>query len=894
MFDPIGSAYVEITSNIKELQREIAGLKGHVDSSARNMETRFNIATRAISGLASVIGTIGIVKFGSDILQASTRLDSMEKGLTRTEGSLIAAKKRLAEFRDIAKDPGLEMGNLTRGYIQLKSINMESEKSIKFLRGVGNEIAKIGGQEEDLNRVVRQFVQMQGKGKVMAEDLMVIAESMPNIRKLMQEAFGTTSTEALQKAGVTAKEFFDKITESLGKQEKAIEGAQNAQTNFKGAIEQLNAALGAGILPTITEFLKSITKLIDKFNALPDSTKNVVGKFVMGGTGLLGVAFALGMIKTTLDAIGISSGLKAIIGLGGAKTAGLAIATTPALASTGAGAIAGAGLSKLGTIGLTIATATIAITSGFFIGGAIGNLLPKPEFAKGPIKPTKQTSEEKKALEKKSQEYMRAIYGGTAETSSELQGMINKATANMPIIEKIAIKPSELAISYADMIKEIGEASVDFLMNPYGYSTEAGKYQSKFIPRAGAGELGLLEPRQMAEMGVRTPELFPIGQVTGPQVGTTGIVGPSMRGGTVIDKDFLRETNTEWGKTYETQKKIVGIESDIDKANQKIIDGWSEGAQGMNDVRDAWDEYADEMINGTKKMDKEQSQFWSDMSYFATSAMDMTISKSIDDFYNHFGWIMSDTENSWKAFCNNLSAEFLKMLIKMEAEAEARNIFDALTGKKTSGEGLSSIVGKIGGSKSAEIPGGISTGESIASGIGTGATIAGTATAAAILGTIVWGYKVGEAGYDYWKQKQEFKEQISTPEGLTKTQLAQKDMLQQKWNIGKYENPEEGVYADVKGYEGSMKKLGIEPYPLAKGGMGIVTKPTMFMMGESGPESFNIQPLSKGVTNRSDNFVVNISFPNATLDSVDQNQIDRFISKAIPSLRRAVSNGELS
>jgi hypothetical protein len=37
---------------------------------------------------------------------------------------------------------------------------------------------------------------------------------------------------------------------------------------------------------------------------------------------------------------------------------------------------------------------------------------------------------------------------------------------------------SPLAISYADMIKEIGEASVDFLMNPYGYSTLGGKTKS--------------------------------------------------------------------------------------------------------------------------------------------------------------------------------------------------------------------------------------------------------------------------------------------------------------------------------------------------------------------------------------------------------------------------------
>ena len=166
---------------------------------------------------------------------------------------------------------------------------------------------------------------------------------------------------------------------------------------------------------------------------------------------------------------------------------------------------------------------------------------------------------------------------------------------------------------------------------------------------------------------------------------------------------------------------------------------------------------------------------------------------------------------------------------------------------------------------------------------------------AANSGTAVWAYKVGDAIYDYFKQKKEFEKQISTPEGLTKTQLAQKDMLQQKWNIGKYENPKEGVYANTKGYEDSMKTLGLEPYPLAMGGSGIVTKPTMFMMGENyRPERFNIQPVGNGksvgmggvnIEN------VTVVFPNVDLRTADPTMAKNLVVRAI---RDAVTSGELN
>jgi len=367
-------------------------------------------------------------------------------------------------------------------------------------------------------------------------------------------------------------------------------------------------------------------------------------------------------------------------------------------------------------------------------------------------------------------------------------------------------------------------------------------------------------------------------------------VGPSMRGGTVIDKDFLRETNTEWTKTYETQKKIVGIESDIDKANQKIIDGWSEGAQGMNDVRDAWDKYADEMINGTKKIDKELSQFWFDMKQgmkdFIMASSDKFLGQQFDilfkgsdikeaykDYEKQFALTQRQVERTGKTFQDTkLSFQEFSSDWKAQMDIQRQTWKDFL--KDFLKDFVSMLAKKL----------------------------------------LMYGLeKAGEYAIDKMTQKQLNEEIANSPtdniglqspgtfDNVEKSKTVKLTDIEYEQNISgpgphwhhkSYAPGSLGDWLDPDSEEDkAYKKL----YGLANGGSGIVTKPTMFMMGEKGPESFNIQPLSKGnVTNRSDNFVVNISFPNATLDSVDQNQIDRFISKAIPSLRRAVSNGELS
>jgi hypothetical protein len=46
-------------------------------------------------------------------------------------------------------------------------------------------------------------------------------------------------------------------------------------------------------------------------------------------------------------------------------------------------------------------------------------------------------------------------------------------------------------------------------------------------------------------------------------------------------------------------------------------------------------------------------------------------------------------------------------------------------------------------------------------------------------------------------------------------------------------------------------------YPMAKGGEGVVTEPTLFMAGEAGPERYKFSPLSGSSNNEAFNITIN-------------------------------------
>ncbi len=264
-------------------------------------------AISGLKGIASIIGTIGLAKLGTDIVGAATKWDSMEKSLLYVEKRQDAVNKRLAEFRQIAKEPGIGLQQLTQGYIGFTSAGMKSEPAIRLMRELANNMAAMGKGATEIERVNYQLIQMKSKGLPQLEDIRVIQEAMPNINELIRKAFGTVDTKALAEKGVDADKFIAGITEAMSKQERAATGARNAQDNFNDSLFQFKAAIGESVLPAVTDFLTGATKVFDWFNEMPDSIQKVIGVSAVTGGGILGLALAVTTLSNALGTLGIKN-----------------------------------------------------------------------------------------------------------------------------------------------------------------------------------------------------------------------------------------------------------------------------------------------------------------------------------------------------------------------------------------------------------------------------------------------------------------------------------------------------------------------------------------------------------------------------------------------------------
>jgi len=236
-----GKRYLLEQSRLKEKLDEITGAStkqlhevAKTGIAWTDVASKYFIASQAIGMVA---GTVG------NLVTESAKWQSNAKALVSIEGSLEKAAETQAKLVKLASEPGVDLEPLQKGYLGFRSLNMEADKALHMMKSIGNAVALAGGGGEQFASVNRQILQMLGKGRILQEDITVIAESMPRIRMLMQEAFGTTNLDALRDAGVTAEQFWGKIVEAADKLPPAMNTINNELDNARTAWSQFKAAI---------------------------------------------------------------------------------------------------------------------------------------------------------------------------------------------------------------------------------------------------------------------------------------------------------------------------------------------------------------------------------------------------------------------------------------------------------------------------------------------------------------------------------------------------------------------------------------------------------------------------------------------------------------------------
>jgi tape measure domain-containing protein len=204
------------------------------------------------------------------VVDAVSRYDSITVRLNAFEGSAAAGAAAFAKLQEMAKQPGLGLEQASSAYASLRALKESGPEAVAIIEAVAKANASMGGGAEEFGRAMNQIQQMLGKGKLMAEDINTISESIPNFRALIMDAFGTTDTKALN-AKYSVDQLLKGIEEAAAKLPPPGETIKNNMDNIGDAWTRLKASIGdAGFIKSATGALGSF---LDKLASVREDSK---------------------------------------------------------------------------------------------------------------------------------------------------------------------------------------------------------------------------------------------------------------------------------------------------------------------------------------------------------------------------------------------------------------------------------------------------------------------------------------------------------------------------------------------------------------------------------------------------------------------------------------------
>lgn len=196
-------------------------------------------------------------------VQAAMAYDSQVRGLAAYAKNAQELQAQLARLQEIAKLPGLGLPEVRAGVLNLEAAGLNAQTAERALMAFGNALALVGKGKSELDGVILALGQIASKGAISAEEINQIAERVPQIRQVLVSAFGTASTEAIQKMGLSADVAIGKIIAGLEQLPKATQSALTTFENLQDALTAAFLPIGRGILDIFGSAESGTTRLID-------------------------------------------------------------------------------------------------------------------------------------------------------------------------------------------------------------------------------------------------------------------------------------------------------------------------------------------------------------------------------------------------------------------------------------------------------------------------------------------------------------------------------------------------------------------------------------------------------------------------------------------------------
>lgn len=223
------------------------------------------ILTRAVPALAAG-------KLAMDSWNAALRRESLEAGLASNSTESLATQ--MDRLRELGKKPGLGFEQTIEASTRLQAVGLSAQQSEGLIEEMGNALALVGKGKADLDGVVLALTQIAAKGKITAQEINQIAERVPQIRGILEKAFGTSDTEALQKMNLSSEAFFEGITQAAADLPRATatmrEEIGNLGDSWNDFLVQIGRT-GEVLTPVISQLSEGLSAASELIGMIDDA-----------------------------------------------------------------------------------------------------------------------------------------------------------------------------------------------------------------------------------------------------------------------------------------------------------------------------------------------------------------------------------------------------------------------------------------------------------------------------------------------------------------------------------------------------------------------------------------------------------------------------------------------
>lgn len=267
----------DFNAKLKEAQNQADETFGAISSAAQS--------TGAAFGSLAIAGALLTKSF----LDKSVEMAQFRGTLTAVMKDAGAADEALRKMVDFAANTPFDLPGVVGAGVKLTALKADVDR---FLPLAGDLAAVF-------NRDIKDAADALGKS---------LAGSQDGLTQLA-DSFGIAKSEMIKFGAVakgdgsisTAEKDLDKLRDALEKIIKSkYGGAMEAQSktaagafaNLSDAIDQLKASLGDEVAPVFAEIAKRLGDLVQKFDGLPSTTKNMIAWSVVVATAIGGIGLA--------------------------------------------------------------------------------------------------------------------------------------------------------------------------------------------------------------------------------------------------------------------------------------------------------------------------------------------------------------------------------------------------------------------------------------------------------------------------------------------------------------------------------------------------------------------------------------------------------------------------